>query len=178
MERTVRTIDYGKFYALLRRMPGADKEELVLQFTGGRTGRLTAMRPEEYFSMLGAMEATLRGSRESERYAALDRPRKRLIACIGGYLTATGRENSIALIKALACQAGGYSRFNDIPLDRLNSLYNAFLNRQKDVKAARKLSPDAPVSELKERLSAAIAAEQYELAARVQRRIDELVNRR
>ncbi|MDR2814653.1 MAG: hypothetical protein LBB79_08400 [Prevotellaceae bacterium] len=166
----VRTMNYRKFYALLGRLPGAEKGELALQFTAGRTDSLAAMRPEEYFSMLGAMEATVRG--EGDRYAAMDKLRKRLIACIGGYLTAMGRNGNIELIKALACRASGHGKFNDIPPDRLKSLYNAFLKRQKDIKAAGEVSPDAPVRELEARLAAAVRGEQYELAAGLQERIN------
>ena len=167
-----RTLNYKKFYALLRQLQGADKEELVLQFTDGRTDSLSAMRPDEYYAMVGSMEATARG--DGPRLAALDKARKRLIACIGGYLTAMKRENNIALIKSLACRAAEYERFNDIPLDRLASLYNAFLKRQKDIRAAEVINPDAPVMELKRALAAAIAAEQYERARDLKFRIAEL----
>ena len=30
--------NYAAFYGLLKQMPGASKEEIVLQFTNGRTG--------------------------------------------------------------------------------------------------------------------------------------------
>jgi hypothetical protein len=171
----IRTINYRQFYTLLKQMYGADKADLILQFTNGRTDSLTAMKPEEYFSMLGAMQARVKS--DSAQHAALDKARKRLIACIGGYLTAMGSKNEIGLIKATACRASAnYMRFNDIPLDRLNSLYNAFLKRQRDIKAAQDIDLDAPLSLLKKKLDAAIACEQYELAGRIQRRIDEIVN--
>jgi hypothetical protein len=188
----VRTINYRQFYELLKQMYGADKADLVLQFTNGRTDSLTAMKPEEYFSMLGAMQARVKS--DSAQHAALDKARKRLIACIGGYLTAMGSKNEIGLIKATACRASAYyTRFNDIPLDRLNSLYNAFLKRQRDIKAAQAIAhevdlrdefassqgsvtPDMPLGLLKKKLNAAIACELYELAGRIQRRIDEIVN--
>jgi hypothetical protein len=176
MERVARTINYRQFYALLRQLSGANKEDLVRQFTDGRTDSLTAMRQEEYFSMLGAMEAMVKG--DSARYAMLDKARKRLIACVGGYLVAMGRKNEIGLIKALACRASGCKNLNDIPLDRLNSLYNAFLHRQRDLKAVAELNPNAPLSELRQKLDAAIQAEQYELAARIQQRIDAMVNKK
>lgn len=47
---------YGRFYSLLGRLPGADKETLVLQFTNGRTKHLRQMSPEEYGSMCREME--------------------------------------------------------------------------------------------------------------------------
>ena len=48
--------NYRKFYALLARMPYADKETLVYQYTKGRTGHLRQMHPEEYRMMLRDMK--------------------------------------------------------------------------------------------------------------------------
>lgn len=48
--------NYHRFYALLSRLPGADKETLVLQYTGGRTHHLHLMTEEEYRSMCNEME--------------------------------------------------------------------------------------------------------------------------
>jgi len=46
---------YGIFYALLRAHPNADKEELVLTYTGGRTTHLHEMKPWEYREMVDAL---------------------------------------------------------------------------------------------------------------------------
>lgn len=70
----------------------------------------------------------------------LDRGRKRLIAAIGGWLTKLGRENDIRQIKAIACRAAESKSFNDIPLERLRSLYSAFTNKQKDLKFVSELT--------------------------------------
>lgn len=48
--------DYRLFYALLRQHPNVDKEELVMQFTDGRTTHLTQMTDMEYQLMIGALE--------------------------------------------------------------------------------------------------------------------------
>lgn len=55
--------DYKLFYALLRLHPQVDKEELVLQFTDGRTTHLTEMKAEEYMQMIGALEEASEPSR-------------------------------------------------------------------------------------------------------------------
>ena len=47
--------DYRLFYALLRQHPYIDKEELVLQFTDGRTSHLTKMTAGEYGQMIDAL---------------------------------------------------------------------------------------------------------------------------
>lgn len=62
----------------------------------------------------------------------VDRLRKRVIAAIGGWLRMTGREESMELIKGIACRASGYGSFNKIPKERLRNLYSAFSNKRKD----------------------------------------------
>lgn len=48
--------DFRQFYALLRQHPHMDKDELVLQFTDGRTTHLKEMTGGEYMQMIGALE--------------------------------------------------------------------------------------------------------------------------
>lgn len=55
--------NYKKFHALLRLHPHIDKDELVLQFTDGRTTHLTQMTGQEYMQMLGALEEASAPSR-------------------------------------------------------------------------------------------------------------------
>lgn len=61
--------NYARFYALLGRLPGADKETLVCQFTNGRTVHLHLMTESEYESMCREMErvAGYDGRREAYR---------------------------------------------------------------------------------------------------------------
>lgn len=55
--------DYKLFYALLKLHPHVDKEELVLQFTDGRTSHLREMTDAEYMQMVGALEEASAPSR-------------------------------------------------------------------------------------------------------------------
>ena len=48
--------NYTRFYGLLKRLPGADKEILVEQFTGGRTIHLHLMAEAEYDAMCRQMK--------------------------------------------------------------------------------------------------------------------------
>lgn len=48
--------NYARFYALLGKLPGADKETLVYQYTNGRTTHLHLMATNEYQSMCNEME--------------------------------------------------------------------------------------------------------------------------
>lgn len=56
MENAKKPEHYGKFYMLLKRLPGADKETLVEQYTRGRTTHLREMTLTEYDLMCSAME--------------------------------------------------------------------------------------------------------------------------
>lgn len=47
--------NYARFYALLKQLPGADKETLVEQYTGGRTTHLRQMTIKEYELMCSVM---------------------------------------------------------------------------------------------------------------------------
>ena len=55
--------DYKVFYALMNQHPHVDKEELVLQFTDGRTTSLREMTDTEYMQMVGALEEASAPSR-------------------------------------------------------------------------------------------------------------------
>lgn len=60
--------NFGKFYKLLKLLPGADKETLVRQFTNGRTEHLRQMTATEYELMC----------KEMERVAGFDERREQL----------------------------------------------------------------------------------------------------
>ena len=49
--------NYARFYCLLKQLPGADKETLVEQYTGGRTTSLHEMTSKEYGEMCTSLEA-------------------------------------------------------------------------------------------------------------------------
>jgi len=64
----------------------------------------------------------------------IDRWRKRLMASIGGWLRLTSQPQGIEKIKGIACRATGHKAFNEIPKDRLISIYYSFLQKQHDFK--------------------------------------------
>lgn len=51
--------NYARFYGLLKRLPGADKETLVEQYTVGRTTHLHKMQEWEYRKMCNDMESVV-----------------------------------------------------------------------------------------------------------------------
>ncbi len=78
--------------------------------------------------------------RVDKHNATMDTLRKRVIACIGGYLNKLHYRSEIGIIKAVACRASGYEDFNKIPEDRLRSIYNAFHRYSKDMDSVCDLS--------------------------------------
>lgn len=67
--------NFARFYALLAKLPGADKETLVYQFTGGRTSHLHLMTADEYRRMLRMMDGIVRPDRR-------ERLRRRRSMCL------------------------------------------------------------------------------------------------
>lgn len=53
--------NYATFYALLAKMPGAEKEMIVRQYTNGRTGSLRDMNDDEYCIMVSALRRRVDG---------------------------------------------------------------------------------------------------------------------
>lgn len=64
--------NYARFYSLLKKLPGADKETLVEQYTNGRTVHLHRTTMQEYNKMCNDME----------QVAGYDERRRRLRECL------------------------------------------------------------------------------------------------
>ncbi len=88
--------------------------------------------------VLHAICENLKGQ-ATPKAAGMDALRKRVMASIGGWLKAAGYASNAEVIKAIACRASGYERFNAIPAGRLHNLYHNFLNKQIDKIAAENL---------------------------------------
>lgn len=116
------------------------REGIIFDFTNGLTGSLTELytqHPELYRKM----KAELLQPKTQPKTDEMDKARKRLIAAIDAYLRELKQqEPNIALIKSIACRASQNKDFNHIPLERLRSLYNAFVQRTKDMKTVDKLT--------------------------------------
>lgn len=70
---------YSLFYALLKAHPMADKDDLVLTYTGGRTTHLHEMKPWEYREMCDA----LREADASAQVVQLKKARSQALLWIG-----------------------------------------------------------------------------------------------
>lgn len=116
------------FFAYIRRLPDYDSTEaeaikrmIVSKYSGGKTSSIAALLanyPAIYYRM--KREFT------NKAYTELDAARKRVIACIFDYLKQKGIKANMEYVKAVAVRASGQERFNDITLNQLKQLYQAF----------------------------------------------------
>ena len=73
--------------------------------------------------------------------AKLDKMRKRVLAAIGGWLRMIGKgDEGMTYIKGVACQAAKVDNFNKISLERLTTIYNMFLKKQRDAKSVNEVA--------------------------------------
>ena len=122
---------------------GIDDElraELAHQFSTGRTTHVGSLTVAEAAEMIGKLKAN-----QSSSDTTMDVWRKRLMAAVGAYLKSKNYEPTPDRIKATACRAAGMPNaqcFNHIPADRLRSLYNAFCQRNRDMKEVKQMDAD------------------------------------
>lgn len=100
------------------------RAEIICNWTKGRTTSARELTPQELAEICTVLQKPA---------VSLDKSRKRLIAAIFGFYEKMNRKVSIEYVKQTACIAARVENFNDIPEDRLISLYNAFTKRQKDL---------------------------------------------
>lgn len=121
--------------------------EIIYNFTSGRTSSARELKPKEinelYRAINGHENQEPRAKKQSavgrKQTADLDKKRKRLLASIFGVFEKMNKKPTMDYVKAIACRAAKVEDFNDIPPERLNSLYNAFINAQKDLTFAKRL---------------------------------------
>lgn len=138
---------FGLFYELLAKMPGATKEEIVYQYSGGTSlSELYERAPRKYAQMIADMKK-LTKSEVREDY--MDRLRKRVIASVAGYFEKAGlymgisRRERIQKIIATACRAAGVDDFNDMTEAQMQRVYNEFRRKQKTAEEAENVCTEA-----------------------------------
>jgi hypothetical protein len=60
-----------------------------------------------------------------------DKWRKRVMASIFGWFKLINNKVDAEYVKGVACRASGYDKFNDIPKEKLISIYNTFTHKSK-----------------------------------------------
>jgi hypothetical protein len=133
------TRNYRKFYALLKQLPGAEKEALVLQFTDNRTDNLAAMTDFEFDVMLSYMAGYTAAKTWVDKVPDMNTWRKRVMASISGWLRSCNTQHTAETIKSIACRAAQRKTFNDITLSELRAIYAEFNNKQKVKKRTKNL---------------------------------------
>ncbi len=130
--------NYGRFFALLRRMPGADKEELVHQFTKGRTTHLHLMSAAEYDVMCNEME---RVAGYDERKAAVIKERKRKRSLVLREMTRWGVDTKDWGKVNAFCENPRISgkEFRKLDLEDLETLFRKLkaMNRKREAEGGR-----------------------------------------
>lgn len=134
-------MNFGRFYSLLKLMPGvADAEEikrqLVWRFTDLRTDSLREMRKMEYERMIEYME-DVTGQVEPERkrrgYYSDDAKlwRRRAIAAVFGFYGKIKEPVTLDYVKGVICRAGKATDINQIPPAKMREIYNSWLMKQR-----------------------------------------------
>lgn len=118
--KAVKKNDYSRFYALLKKHPMADKEELVSQYTGGRTTHVSQMKKDEFIALCDMLQY---GSEQEQtaRNLALKRARSAALLRIGrlGINTIDNWEGINAFVSSPKI-AG--KKFYDLSTDELKAL--------------------------------------------------------
>lgn len=124
----------AKFHILLSKCPdpATAKEEILTSYNCNSSRYLSEAQLAE---ACNALELSL-----DPQLAELNRSRKRLMASIGAWLKAMNKHSNADIIIGIACRASGKSRFNNIPLDQLRSLYYAFRKKTQDLKNVEDLT--------------------------------------
>lgn len=124
--------NYAAFYGLLKQMPGAGKEEIVLQFTNGRTDSLRKMSLHEYNEAIRAMEKLVR-TEETEAMRILKRKRSDVLhqmQLLGVDTADWKRIDAYCLDKRIAGKR--FARLDYEELERLLVKLRAIRRKQKE----------------------------------------------
>ena len=117
-----------RFYALARQC-NMSREDIAATISGNYPPRVSTseLTAAELHSLCLAMQRRAVSPEEQRK----DLWRKRLIAAVRHYLQLMGYQTDIAYIRSVIERDG--TALNDLSLDRLRSLYNAFTKRSKDL---------------------------------------------
>lgn len=138
---------FSVFYALLAKMPGATKEEIVQQYSGGTSlSELHDRAPRTYAKMIEDMKK-LTASEADE--VKMDKLRKRAIASVAGYFEKAGiyvdlaRRERLQKIISTVCRAAGVEDLNAMTEVQLKRVYSEFVRKQKTAEKAEQICKEA-----------------------------------
>lgn len=142
---------FGIFYELLGKMPGATKEEIVCQYSGGTSlSELYERAPKVYQKMIEDMKRLTRDEgKEKAEAERMDKLRKRVIASVAGYFEKAGlyegvtRRERLQKIVATACRAAGVDDLNEMTEGQMKRVYSEFVRKQKTAERAEEACREA-----------------------------------
>lgn len=107
---------------------------IVSQFTQGRTSSVKALYDFEIDALCNFFEAE-----QKKQNDELNKKRKRVLAAGFGVYKLMRKNVSIEYIEGMASRMAKAENFNAIPTRRLDSIYNTFLNMQKDLSIGKRI---------------------------------------
>jgi hypothetical protein len=113
----------------------AQRRELVLEWTGGRTNSVRGLTPGELDTLCIKLTERLWKTQKE-----IDKKRKRVIAVLFEYCKLTNRPQTIDYVKAIACQFSSNKDFNKISEIKLQSCYNFYLAQNRDFKKGLRMT--------------------------------------
>lgn len=120
MEKKTKKNDYSRFYALLKQNPMLEKDEIVSQFTNGRTTHVSQMSRQEFIRMCDALQF---GSPTEQRAREMSLKRARSAALLRiGRLGIPTIDNWDGINAFVANPKIAGKKFYDLGVDELNSL--------------------------------------------------------
>lgn len=138
---------FDVFFALLAKMPGATKEEIVGQYSGGTSlNELYECAPRLYRKMIDDMKKITASEEDALK---MDKLRKRVIASIAGYFEKAGfytgitRRERLKKIISTACRAADVEDLNDMTEGQMKRVYSEFIRKQKTAERAEKACEEA-----------------------------------
>ncbi len=142
---TKTSANHKQFFALVKNLGIEDYKSFLFDYTSGQTDSLSELMqvyPQTYNALLQQLQSMCTSINTCAKLRKMDKWRKRLIASIFAWAESIDEPMHLNKVKAIACKASGYDGFNDIPQQRLQSLYNAFLKMAKDMKAVEEVTKD------------------------------------
>ncbi len=120
MEKKTKKNDYSRFYALLKQNPMLEKDEIVSQFTNGRTTHVSQMSRQEFIRMCDSLQY---GSPTEQRARELSLKRARSAALLRiGRLGIKTIDNWDGINAFVSSPKIAGKKFYDMSVDELNSL--------------------------------------------------------
>ncbi len=115
-----------------------ERKNLILEWTEGRTSSTKELTDSELKELCNTISFEMK-QRESEEFKKQDKKRKRVIAAVFGLYQKMNKKVSMDYVIGTICRRAKVDDINKIPSARLDSLYNAYLQAQKDLDFSKRM---------------------------------------